>query len=141
MPKTPTGPQLRPLIIAHRGASVNAPENTLAAFQRAVDLGADGLEFDVQLAADGVAVVFHDPSLNRIAGRKGKIRQIDSDVLQTVGAGSWFNRRYPDRADPSFANERIPTLRETLLRLARFDGFLYVELKCREKEWPILFQL
>jgi len=134
VPKTPTGPQLRPLIIAHRGASANAPENTLAAFQRAVDLGADGIEFDVQLAADGVAVVFHDPSLNRIAGRKGRIRQIGSDELQAVDAGSWFNRRYPDRADPSFANERIPTLREALRRLERFDGLLYVELKSREKD-------
>ncbi len=60
---------LRPLKIAHRGASALAPENTLAAFRRAVDDGADGIEFDVRLARDGVAVVFHDPTLNRTALR------------------------------------------------------------------------
>ena len=67
-----------PLIIAHRGASKHAPENTFAAFRRAIDAGADGIELDVRLAKDGVAVVFHDSSLKRIAGRKGK------PVLQRV---------------------------------------------------------
>ena len=134
MPKPPAGPEPRPLIIAHRGASAHAPENTLAAFRRAVELGADGIELDVRLAGDGVAVVFHDPSLNRVAGRRGEIAGMNSDELRTVDAGSWFNRRHPERADRSFADERIPTLRETLQLLKRFRGLLYVELKGRGRD-------
>ena len=91
MLKPPAEAKGRPLIIAHRGASAYAPENTLVSFRRAVELGADGIEFDVRLAGDGVAVVFHDPSLNRIAGRKGKIEQTDSVDLSVTDAGSWFN--------------------------------------------------
>ena len=134
MPKPPAEAERRPLIIAHRGASAHAPENTLISFRKAVELGADGIEFDVRLAGDGVAMVFHDPSLNRIAGRKGKIRQIDSSELRSVDAGSWFDRRYPNRANPSFANERIPTLRETLQFLRGFDGLLYIELKGHNRD-------
>jgi glycerophosphoryl diester phosphodiesterase len=63
----------KPLIIAHRGASAEAPENTLAAFRRAVALKADGIELDVQITADGVPVVFHDPGLLRLTGRRGRL--------------------------------------------------------------------
>ncbi|MGH9821391.1 MAG: glycerophosphodiester phosphodiesterase, partial [Pyrinomonadaceae bacterium] len=59
----------RPLIIAHRGASAQAPENTLAAFRSAIDAGADGIEFDVRLSKDGRAVVIHDGTLERTGRR------------------------------------------------------------------------
>ena len=134
MPKSPAEPKPRLLIVAHRGASAHAPENTFIAFQKAVEAGADGIEFDVRLAGDGVAVVFHDPSLKRITGRKGKVQTIDSDQLRTADAGSWFNKRYPNRADPAFARVWIPTLRETLDHLGEFNGLLYIELKCRDKD-------
>lgn len=123
-----------PLIIAHRGDSVHAPENTLAAFRRAVEAGADGIEFDVRLTKDGEVVVFHDPSLNRIAGRKGKIVELTADELRSVDAGSWFNRRRLPFANENFARERVPTLRETLAALRPFEGLLYIELKCLEKD-------
>ena len=126
--------EARPLIIAHRGDSAHAPENTLAAFQRAVDAGADGIEFDVRLTKDGDVAVFHDSSLNRIAGRPGKVLQLTSEELRAVDAGSWFNRRHPDRADPIFAMQRIPTLREVLHHLQHFNGLLYIELKFREED-------
>ena len=71
-----------PLIIAHRGASAHAPENTLAAFRRAVEAGADGIELDVRLARDGVAVVFHDSSLKRTAGRDDKLAHYTSSELR-----------------------------------------------------------
>lgn len=64
----------RTLIIAHRGASAEKPENTLAAFRRALALGVDGIELDVQLTQDGVAVVFHDASLRRLTGQPGRLR-------------------------------------------------------------------
>src|SRR5687768_6527959 len=103
-----------PLIIAHRGASKHAPENTFAAFKRAIDAGADGIELDVRLAKDGVAVVFHDSTLKRIAGRKGKIEHYTSAELGSIDAGSWFNRYAPKLADPAYKNESVPTLAETL---------------------------
>ena len=63
----------KPLIIAHRGASAIAPENTLAAFRQAISDGAEGIEFDVRLANDGVPVVFHDARLNRVSKNDGRV--------------------------------------------------------------------
>lgn len=123
-----------PLIIAHRGASKHAPENTFAAFKRAIDAGADGIELDVRLAKDGVAVVFHDSSLKRIAGRKGKISHFTSKELGSIDAGSWFNRTAPKLADPSYENESVRTLAETLEFLKGFGGRIYIELKCKEAD-------
>ena len=69
------------LIIAHRGASAVAPENTIAAFQAAIDAGADGIEFDVRLAGDGVPVVIHDETLYRTAGVRGRVADMSFDQL------------------------------------------------------------
>lgn len=123
-----------PLIIAHRGASAFAPENTLAAFKKAVEGGADGIEFDVRLTSDGEAVVFHDPSLKRIAGRDEKIIDLSFEELQKIDAGSWFNRVSPRLANEQFSNETIPTLKNILSLLKDFRGLIYIELKCKEKE-------
>ena len=119
-----------PLIIAHRGASAHAPENTFAAFQEAIRVGADGIEFDVRLAKDDVPVVFHDEDLKRIAGRPEKISDLTSAELAAIDIGSWFNRAFPRRARAEFSNERIRTLAETLEFLSGFSGRIYVELKC-----------
>jgi glycerophosphoryl diester phosphodiesterase len=119
-----------PLIIAHRGASTLAPENTLAAFRRALDDGADGFEFDVRLASDGVPVVIHDATLKRTAGRKGEIASLSSSALAGIDVGSWFNRRRPAHARQEYALERIPTLARVLDEFAPRSRALYVELKC-----------
>ncbi len=129
-----------PLIIAHRGDSAHAPENTLAAFRRAVETGADGIEFDVRLTKDGEMVVFHDSSLNRITNRKSKIIHLTAEELRTIDAGSWFNRKKPSLSDPEFALEKIPTLAETLATLEAFEGLLYVELKGRDEDMECLVQ-
>jgi glycerophosphoryl diester phosphodiesterase len=123
-----------PLIIAHRGDSKHAPENTFAAFKRAIDTGADGIELDVRLAKDDVAVVFHDSSLKRIAGRKGKIAHYTSTELGSFDAGSWFNLYAPKLADPAYKNENVPTLADTLEFLKGFRGLIYIELKCKEAD-------
>jgi glycerophosphoryl diester phosphodiesterase len=127
-----------PLIIAHRGASKHAPENTFAAFKRAIDAGADGIELDVRLAKDGVAVVFHDSSLKRIAGRKGKIAHYTSAELGAIDAGSWFNRHVPKLADAAFKDECVPTLAQALEFLKDFRGLIYIELKCKEADTEAL---
>jgi glycerophosphoryl diester phosphodiesterase len=119
-----------PLIIAHRGASAAAPENTRAAFRRAMEAGADGVEFDVRLAKDGVPVVIHDAALMRLASIPTRVSDLDSAELSKVDVGSWFNRAQVELADPAFANETVPTLAEVLELLAGVSGKIYIELKC-----------
>ena len=123
-----------PLIIAHRGVSALAPENTLAAFRKAVEDGAEGIEFDVRLSKDGEAVVFHDADLKRIAGRDEKIIDLSFEQLQEIDIGSWFNRVFPRFANEQFSSEKIPTLKSLLDLLKDFRGLIYIELKCKELE-------
>lgn len=125
---------LRPLIVAHRGASALAPENTLAAFRRAIDDGAEGIEFDVRLAKDGVAVVFHDATLKRTALRDGNIADFTSTELAKIDIGSWFNKMDRRNADRSYSLQRVSTLSATLEFLNGFKGRIYIELKCRDSE-------
>lgn len=124
-------------IVAHRGSSALAPENTLAAFRRAVADGAEGIEFDVRLARDGV-VVFHDPSLKRVGTRPDAISDLTVAELARENVGTWFNRRFPKFADPEFDEETVPTLERVLELLKDYRGLLYVELKVREPEVPTL---
>ena len=123
-----------PLIIAHRGASAFAPENTLAAFRKAIEDGAEGIEFDVRLSKDGEAVVFHDADLKRIGGRDEKIIDFSFEELQKIDSGSWFNAAFPRFANESFSNETIPSLKDVLSLLNDFRGLIYIELKCKERE-------
>lgn len=119
-----------PLIIGHRGASGVAPENTLAAFRRAFDDGADGLEFDVRLARDRVPVVIHDADLRRTAPHGGLVRLFTSKELAATDVGSWFNRRHPELAREEYAREGVPTLDEVFEAVSDRARVLYVELKC-----------
>src|SRR5688572_4680709 len=116
----------KPLIIAHRGASALAPENTFAAFQRAISDGAEGIEFDVRLAADGVPVVFHDADLKRLAQRDGEIIKYSFAELQNFEVGSWFNRKKPEFADSRFSEEKIPSFAALLDFLKDYKGLIYV---------------
>src|SRR6476660_6054695 len=126
-----------PLILGHRGASAFAPENTLAAFSRAISDGADGIEFDVRLSRDGVAVVIHDASLKRT----GLINRLVSDLtaaeLGEVDVGNWFAER---RNNPgqSFSGEKLPTLRQVFKFFTENNGRLYVEMKCKPDEGTAL---
>ena len=122
----------QPLIIAHRGASALAPENTLASFRKAIEHVAEGIEFDVRLSKDGVPVVFHDSKLSRICGTDQKVSSLNLNQLNEFDIGSWFNKKYPMLANASFADERIKSLVETLEFLADYKGVIYVELKCKE---------
>src|SRR5271169_2602058 len=102
------------LNIGHRGASGEAPENTLAAFDLALRQGADGIEFDVRLSSDGVPVVIHDPRLERTTSGSGHVDDLPLSVLKRLDAGSWFNRRFPKRAQNRYAGLKVPTLAEVL---------------------------
>jgi glycerophosphoryl diester phosphodiesterase len=98
----------RPLILGHRGASAVAPENTLPAFRRARELGADGVELDVTLTRDGVPVVIHDDTVDRTTNGHGEIRRMTIAEVKHLDAGSWKGEQ--------FRGETIPTLAEV------FDG-------------------
>ena len=128
-----------PLIIGHRGASAVAPENTLAALDRALADGADGVEFDVRLARDGVPVVVHDATLRRTASRPEPVASLTSAELRRTDAGSWFNRRFPALARDEYAREGVPTLSAALELVGARARVVYVELKCEEAgEYPRL---
>jgi glycerophosphoryl diester phosphodiesterase len=123
-----------PLIIAHRGASASAPENTCQALAIAIDDGADMVEVDVQLTRDSHAVVFHDWNLARLASRTGYsqrqlkslgVGDVDLDELQRFDVGSWKDR--------TFAGVRIPSLSE-LLGNARGRIALNLELKIPDRD-------
>ncbi|MEJ7862911.1 MAG: glycerophosphodiester phosphodiesterase family protein [Pyrinomonadaceae bacterium] len=124
----------KPLIIAHRGASALAPENTLAAFGQAIRDGAEGIELDVRLAKDGVPVVIHDADLKRLADKKGHISSYTSRELQSFDVGSWFNSQFPKKADDQFSRETVPTFPQLLKFLEDYKGLIYVEIKCKKAE-------
>ena len=119
-----------PLIIGHRGACARAPENTFASFNLAFAWKADGIEFDVRLARDGVPVVIHDASLLRTVLIENGVEEFDSATLSKLYAGEWFNLKNPDRAIEGFEWERIPLLSEVFERYG--DRHLYVEMKCEK---------
>ena len=125
---------LRPLIIGHRGASALAPENTLASFKRAIESGADGVEFDVRLSKDGVPVVIHDATLVRTAGIDNRVAELTATQLSSIDAGSWFNAAYPAHARREFAAEGIPSLRSVLELLKNVEGPIYLEMKCETED-------
>ncbi len=109
------------LNLAHRGANTHAPENTLAAFRKAVEVGADGLEFDVQLSRDGHVVVIHDEKLERTTNGSGLVKDYTLKELQRLDAGKWFGEE--------FAGEKIPTIEQVFDEFAS-TGLLYnIELK------------
>lgn len=93
-------------IIAHRGASAYAPENTIAAFEHARALGCHVIEFDVMLSADGIPCVIHDESLKRTTNGQGDVGLVNHDYLDTLDAGRWFGRQ--------FAGEKIPHLDDVI---------------------------
>src|SRR2546428_798027 len=109
----------RPLLWAHRGASAEAPENTLAAFSLALAQDADGVELDAQRCASGEVVVVHDESLARTTGLGTLVTDAPYSVIRTLDAGAWKSAR--------FRGERIPLLAETL---EAFPRLVNVELKC-----------
>ena len=106
MPDRPACPLIQPPVIAHRGDSSRAPENTLAAFRAAKTAGATWIELDATLAACGEVIVLHDETLDRTTNGKGSAAAKPYSVLKTLDAGSWFS--------PAFAHETIPTLAEAL---------------------------
>jgi len=135
-----------PAVIAHRGASFDAPESTAASYKLARDLGADYLEMDLQRSKDGVLFALHDNNLQRTTDVATKFpdrkdapaNQFTIAELKTLDAGSWFNAAYPDRARPSYVGLKILTLDE-IIDIAEGNPLhkpgLYIETK-EPKQFP-----
>jgi len=136
----------KPLIIAHRGASGLAPENTLAAFRLAIAQGAQGIELDVQLSADDQPLVIHDTRLSRTTDARGFVNNLTISELSRLDAGSWFERRIALRprtrdmverariesGNKSFEGEPVPTLEATLSLFSSASlARIYIELKSK----------
>lgn len=132
-----------PFIIAHRGASAYAPENTLAAFDKAFGLGARFIEFDVTLSSDGEPFVIHDETLDRTTTGRGKVALTNSSVLASLDAGRFFSKAY--------TGEKIPHLKDVLKWLLLTDVKANLEIKpafqnseetvlailsCLHQHWP-----
>ena len=111
-----------PFLIAHRGFSSRAPENTLAAFESALDAGAEVLECDVQMSRDGAPVVMHDPKVDRTTDGRGAVRGLAWTEIRDLDAG------YPARFGAAFSGQRVPRLEE-LFDLARGRASVFVEIK------------
>ncbi len=110
---------LAPICFAHRGARGHAPENTLLAFDLAFDLGAEGIECDVQLSRDGRLVIIHDGTVNRTTNGRGAVRELTLAEMQALDAGR---------------GQRIPTLEETLALIRARNGRINIEVKAESDD-------
>jgi len=115
----------KPIILGHRGASKYAPENTMAAFEMALEMGADGFELDTMLSADGVPVVIHDERLERTTNGSGRVASKTLKRLRQLDAGSWLGERY--------SGERIPLLEDVL---ANFKGRALINIELKNYSHP-----
>ena len=117
----PDAARARVQVLAHRGASAYAPENTLSAFRLAIEQRADWLELDVQQTRDGKLVVFHDLRMERTTNGNGPLRELTLDQVQQLDAGSWYG--------PRFAGERVPTFEEVLALAKEQNVRIFPEVK------------
>lgn len=115
-----------PLIFAHRGASAFAPENTISAFDLAVQQQADVIELDTKLSADGKVVIIHDQTVDRTTNASGDVRDFSIAELQELDAGSFFG--------PQFSKERIPSLEEVL---HRYSGNVWINIELTNYSSPL----
>lgn len=110
-----------PRIVGHRGVAASAPENTLAGFRKAAELGLRWVEFDVRLSADGRVILLHDDTLDRTTDGHGPAASLDFADIRRLDAGAWFG--------PAFRGETVPSLDETLVLLGELGLGAIVELK------------
>jgi glycerophosphoryl diester phosphodiesterase len=122
-------------IIAHRGASGTAPENTLPSFRRARELGAVEVELDVQLTRDDQVILFHDATLDRKTGMTGRVRDHSLAELVKVDIGTWFDATHPDVAQ-HFSGTLLDPLASLFEQMGR-ELFYHVELKDEEPDLPL----
>lgn len=116
------------LTYAHRGASGYCPENTMAAFVKAIELGSHGIETDVQMACDGELVLIHDEAVDRTTDGSGYVKDYAYAALSMLDAGSWFSS--------DFRNERIPKAEELIILAKKYNILINFEIKNSVVNYP-----
>lgn len=122
---------MRVVIIAHRGYSSKAPENTITAFDLALSSGFPHIEFDVHLSSDHIPIVIHDRTVDRTTNGSGQVNQMSAADIQELNARSSFEHAF----DKSYGESKVPTLEELLDRY-KGKAHLYIELKSEERDLP-----
>ncbi|WP_284139034.1 MULTISPECIES: glycerophosphodiester phosphodiesterase [unclassified Virgibacillus] len=127
-------PTLNPnriLNVAHRGASGHAPEHTMIAYELGEEMHGDYIELDLQMTKDGVLIAMHDERVDRTTNGTGYVKDMTLAEIKALDAGSWFNEKYPDKADPDFVGLEVPTLEEVVQEFGRGSRY-YIETKSPE---------
>jgi glycerophosphoryl diester phosphodiesterase len=109
----------RPILLAHRGDCAHAPENTLPAFQQAIKKGADGIELDAKLTADGHVITIHDARVDRTTNGKGRVASLTLESIRQLDAGKWYHEK--------FSGTKVPLLEEVFETVGR-DKIINIEL-------------
>ncbi|PLT29404.1 glycerophosphodiester phosphodiesterase [Peribacillus deserti] len=114
--------------VAHRGASGYAPEHTIASYQMGEKMHGDYIEIDLQMTKDGQLINMHDEKLDRTTDGTGLVRDFTLQQIKQLDAGTWFNEKYPQYADPEYAGLKVPTLEETFQTFGKNKSY-YIETK------------
>ncbi|MBP3952254.1 glycerophosphodiester phosphodiesterase [Bacillus suaedae] len=119
--------------VAHRGASGHAPEHTMVAYELGREMKADYIEVDLQMTKDGVLIAMHDTTVNRTTNGAGAVSNMTLAEIKQLDAGSWFNSRYPEKANEDYIGLQVPTLEEIFEEYGRSTRY-YIETKS-----PVLY--
>lgn len=118
----------RTLNVAHRGASGYAPEHTLASYELGENLKGDYIEIDLQMTKDGTLIAMHDEKVDRTTNGTGYVKDFTLEDIKELNAGSWFNKKYPDKAKVEYEGLKVPTLEEVIQEFGRGSRY-YIETK------------
>ncbi|MBM7692034.1 glycerophosphoryl diester phosphodiesterase [Peribacillus deserti] len=117
--------------VAHRGASGHAPEHTIISYKMGEKMHGDYIEMDLQMTKDGQLIVMHDEKVDRTTDGTGLVRDYTLQQIKQLDAGSWFNEKYPQHADPDYAGLQVPTLEEVFQTFGKNKNY-YIETKSPE---------
>ncbi|MFD1356455.1 glycerophosphodiester phosphodiesterase [Fictibacillus halophilus] len=119
------------LNVAHRGASGYAPEHTLIAYKMGEQMHGDYIEVDLQMTKDGELIAMHDETLDRTTNGTGQVKDYTLEEIKELDAGSWFNEKYPEKANPEYEGLKVPTLEEVFKTFGKNANY-YIETKSPE---------
>lgn len=119
------------LNVAHRGASGYAPEHTLTSYKMGEQMHGDYIEVDLQMTKDGELIAMHDETLDRTTNGTGQVKDYTLDEIKELDAGSWFNEKYPEKANPEYEGLKVPTLEEVFQTFGKNANY-YIETKSPE---------
>ena len=116
------------LNVAHRGASGHAPEHTISSYRLGEEMKGDYIEVDLQMTKDGKLIAMHDETVDRTTNGTGLVKDYTLEQIKALDAGSWFNEKYPEKADPAYEGIQVPTLEEIIQTFGTGARY-YIETK------------